>query len=352
MGYVYEHVMRPLLFKQDAEDAHDRVISGLKLLGKFGSVLRMMERFNGSWDRPPLELFGLSFPNPVGLAAGFDKNAECWTALPALGFGFVEIGTVTAHAQPGNQRPRLFRIPQHKALVNRMGFNNEGAEAVAARLAHDFKKRKVPLGVNIGKSKVVNIEHASEDYLTSFNLLADFADYFAINVSSPNTPDLRKLQGHGYLDDLLQLLKDANVERAKKLGKRPIPMLLKIAPDLSYVELDRVIASLLSVGFDGVIATNTMLARPECVKDCLEKGGLSGGPIGSKALNMVSYIHRTTEGKLPIIGVGGIMDERIAGAFFDAGASLIQIYSGMVFRGPLFPRDLARAVSWRQREWI
>lgn len=353
MGLIYEHVMRPLLFRQDAEDAHERVIGGLKCLSKFGPVLRTMERFNCSWDLPPIQLFGLDFPNPVGLAAGFDKNAEFWTTLPALGFGFVEIGTITAREQPGNQRPRLFRIPQHEALVNRMGFNNDGAEAVAARLARgpDYKNRKVPLGVNIGKSKVVNIEQAGEDYLASFNLLADYADYFAINVSSPNTPNLRKLQGRDYLEELLQLLYNANVERAKKLGKRPIPMLLKIAPDLSYTEIDEVVSSLLSVGFDGIIASNTMVERPECVKDCLETGGLSGRPIKPKAINIVNYIYRATEGKLPIVGVGGIMDEKDAGAFFDAGASLIQIYSGMVYRGPFLAKHLAAAVSWRQRDW-
>jgi len=354
MGVIYENIMRPLLFKQDAEDAHERVVGGLRLLSNFGSILRIMERFNGSSNRPPLELFGLDFPNPVGLAAGFDKNAECWMALPALGFGFVEIGTVTAHEQPGNQRPRLFRIPEHEALINRMGFNNDGAQAVAARLARgpDSKKRKVPLGINIGKSKVVNIENAGEDYLASFNALADYADYFAINVSSPNTPDLRKLQGKGYLGDLLKLLMDANIDRAKKLGKRRIPMLLKIAPDLTYVEIDRVIASLLEVGFDGIIATNTMVARPACVRDCLETGGLSGRPVKPRSVDIVNYVYRATAGKLPIIGVGGIMDEKSAGEFFDAGACLIQLYSGMVYRGPFFARDVARAVSWRQREWV
>lgn len=354
MGTLYESVIRPMLFKQDAEDAHERAISGLKLLCKLSPVVSVMEKYNRTQSSQPIELFGLNFPNPIGLAAGFDKNAECWTAMQALGFGHVEIGTVTAHEQPGNQRPRMFRIPEHEALINRMGFNNDGAEAVAKRLSKgpDSKKRKIPLGINIGKSKIVNIENAAEDYLMSFNHLADYADYFTVNVSSPNTPDLRKLQGKDYLFDLLNILQTANSDRAKKMGKPRIPMLLKIAPDLTYKEIDQILEVLFRVKFDAIIATNTMLARPAAIGENTETGGLSGRPVAGRATQVVNYIHRSTEGKLPIVGVGGIMDEKIAGQFFDAGASLIQLYSGMVFRGPFFPKRVAQAVSWRHGEWV
>lgn len=354
MGVIYEKIIRPVLFKQDPEDAHERAIASLKLLKKSGLMLRVMERFNQTSSEQPIELFGLKFPNPVGLGAGFDKNAECWTAMAALGFGFVEVGTVTAHEQPGNQRPRMFRIPEHEALINRMGFNNEGAEAIAARLAKGpvSKKRTFPLGVNIGKSKVTTIENAAEDYLSSFHKLADHADFFTVNVSSPNTPELRKLQGADYLMDLLNALHSANQERAKKLGKPRIPMLLKIAPDLSFTEIDQVVASILDVGFDGIVATNTLVARPDYMSETLETGGLSGRPLKARAANIVKYIHQSTEGKLPIVGVGGITDVESAGAMFDAGASLVELYSGLVYRGPFFPRDVARGMAWRQREWI
>ena len=354
MGMLYENIMRPFLFRQDPEDAHERVISGLKVLGRFNSILRLMEHFNGTKSYSPIELFGLKFPTLVGLAAGFDKNAECWNVLPAFGFGFIEIGTVTAHEQPGNQRPRMFRIPEREALINRMGFNNNGSKAVAARLSQQlcWNKRTVPLGINIGKSKVVTVDQAIDDYLASFNDLADYADYFAINVSSPNTPDLRKLQRKGYIEDLLSILSKANEDRAKKLGVRKIPMLLKIAPDLKFTEIDVIIESLLNASFDGIIATNTMIERPESLKKYSEVGGLSGRPIHKKAVDIVNYIYRATSGKLPIIGVGGITDVKAAGDMLDAGASLIQIYTGMVYRGPFFARDVAKAVCWRQREWL
>ena len=355
MGLLYEKAIRPILFKADAEDAHERAIKSLKFLCHFKFLLKLMERYNCVVSERPIELFGLNFPNPVGLAAGFDKNAECWPAMSALGFGFVEIGTVTAKEQPGNQRPRLFRLLQHEALINRMGFNNEGVEKVAQRLAaqfNNYKRSRIPLGINIGKSKVTTLDHAAQDYLTSFKALADYADYFAINVSSPNTPGLRKLQGKDHLEALLTALNEANHQRAVKLGKQRLPMLLKIAPDMSFQQVDTIVETLMSVGLDGVIATNTMVERPGAMGEITESGGLSGQPIASRAINIVNYIHRSTNGKLPVIGVGGIVNERAAGAFFDAGASLVQLYSGMVYRGPFWAREVARAVSWRQREWV
>lgn len=354
MGALYEKVVRPIMFRQDAENAHARALAWLALLQRCGPLRKSMESWNSSRGEP-LELFGLKFPNPIGLAAGFDKDAHCWQVMGALGFGFVEIGTITCQEQPGNPKPRIWRFPEQQALINRMGFPNAGAEAAAARLADapPPRKRAFPLGINIGKSKVVPLDHAVEDYLGSYRALADYADYFAINVSSPNTPDLRRLQEKGHLTQLLTTLLDADAERAKRLGKPRIPMLLKIAPDLTYRQIDEILSIATELELSGLIATNTLVERPAgFTGDKIPAGGLSGRPLSRKATDVVDYIYRSTDGKLPIIGVGGIMDERDAGAMFDAGASLIQIYTGMIYRGPFFARDLARAVSWRTREWV
>ncbi|GHB94815.1 quinone-dependent dihydroorotate dehydrogenase [Cerasicoccus arenae] len=352
MGAFYETLVRPYLFRGDPEEAHDRALGWLHMLSGFSPALRLMERYNRPTKGEPIELFGLNFPNPVGLAAGFDKNAHCWQAMAALGFGHVEIGTVTRQEQPGNQKPRVFRYPQHEALINRMGFPNEGADAVAKRLAKapPSRKRRIPLGINIGKSRVTPVDQAVGDYLGSYEKLADFADYFAINVSSPNTPDLRQLQQRSYLSELVGAVIAADRDRARKLGKERIPMLIKIAPDLSYREIDEVLTSALEVGADGIIATNTLLDRPvDLGKD--EVGGLSGSPIHRRAVDVVNYMYRSVGDKLPIIGVGGIHDERSAGDFFDAGAKLIQIYTGMIYRGPFFAKDLAQAFCWRTEDW-
>jgi dihydroorotate dehydrogenase len=350
----YEKALRPVLFKQDAEDAHSSTVLMLSLLSKARTACRMLEKYSMPTRTRPIELFGLKFPTAVGMAAGMDKNADFWRAAPAFGFGHVEIGTITAHKQPGNPRPRLFRIPRHEAVINRMGFNNEGAEAVASALrksgAHE--KRAIPLGINIGKSRVTPLDQATDDYLQSFNLLAEFADYFAINVSSPNTPDLRKLQGDDYLPELLGALKDASRKRARKLGTKPIPLLLKIAPDLSFPQIDSILGHISDHEFDGIIATNTTLARPGALASFNEAGGLSGRPLFQRSLEIVNYISRATEGKLPIIGVGGICDTHAAGRMMDAGASLVQVYTGWIYRGPFFPARVAEALAPRQRPWI
>jgi dihydroorotate dehydrogenase len=353
MSFLYEKCIRPLLFRQDPEVSHEQAIAMLKFLAAMPSVCRLMEGYNQVSGLKPIELFGLSFPNPVGLAAGFDKNAVCWPALKALGFGFAELGTVSYQRQPGNPRPRLERYPCHEALINRMGFNSDGAEAVARRLARTSrtKKRNIPLGVNIGKSKVVPLDCAAEDYLNSFHRLADFADYFTINVSSPNTPELRKLQGKRYLEDLLKVLKDAAEDRSRKMGVGRVPLLVKVSADLGFRQLDAVLEVVDSLEIDGLITTNTLLWRPSTFPE-EPKGGLSGEPILGRALKAVSYIHRSTGGKLPIIGVGGIMNPEGAGRMMDAGASLIQIYTALVYRGPFFAKTLAKALSWRQRPWL
>ncbi|MGE9296564.1 MAG: quinone-dependent dihydroorotate dehydrogenase [Puniceicoccales bacterium] len=354
MGAFYESIIRPTLFRGDAEEVHERALGWLKMLSGMGPALALMEKYNRPSRGAPIELFGLTFPNAVGLAAGFDKNAQCWQAMAALGFGHVEIGTVTAQEQPGNQKPRVFRLPEHEAVINRMGFPNEGAEAVAKRLANgpSARKRRIPLGINIGKSRVTSIDQAVDDYLASYNLLADHADYFAINVSSPNTPDLRQLQQKNYLTGLVGAVIEADRDRARKLGKERIPILVKIAPDLTFRELDDVIESSLEAGANGIIATNTLVERPFDLGDKDETGGLSGRPIHQRSIKIVNYIHRSVGAKLPIIGVGGIVDERSAGDFFDAGAQLIQVYTGMIYRGPFFAKELAQALSWQAEEWV
>lgn len=354
MGAAYESLIRPVLFRGDAELAHERAIGWLRILGRFGPVIRMMERYNSPRHGEPIKLFGLDFPNAVGLAAGFDKNALCWNVMGALGFGHVEVGTVTRNDQPGNQRPRLSRLPRHEALINRMGFPNDGAEVIAKRLAKRAggKRRGIPIGINIGKSKTTPLEQATAEYIDTFNILADCADYFTINVSSPNTPELRRLQEEDYLRELLGELNQTNAERARKLGKDRIPMLVKIAPDLSYREIDSILEVVQEVGFDGIVATNSMIDRPIDLGSKDEAGGLSGRPIHRRSTQIIHYMHLATKGKVPIIGAGGIMDEKSAGELFDAGASLVQLYTGMVYRGPFFAKRVAQALVWRSAEWV
>ncbi len=349
MDVMYEKLLRPRLFRSDAEHAHERAVKALARLGAVGPLCRWLEsrhRLPTSRFRP-IQAFGLTFPNAIGLAAGFDKNATAWPAAAALGFGHVEIGTVTALAQEGNPKPRMFRYPQHEAVINRMGFNNEGAEAVAARLARQAPpgRRRIPLGINLGKSKVAPLEQAVEDYLASFRRLADHADYLVLNVSSPNTPDLRKLQDEERLRELLGAVSGANRER----GAAKRPLLLKIAPDLSFTQIDAVLAVIEEFGLDGIIATNTTLARPGPFSAVNENGGLSGAPLRRRSTEIVSYVARATHGRLPIIGVGGITDSESAGEKLDAGATLVQVYTGMIYRGPFFAAEIARALSDRQR---
>ena len=353
MGYIYEKVLRPALFMMDSEPAHELGVDSLALLGRLPPVCRLLEactQLSASRYRP-VQAFGLTFPNAVGLAAGFDKNARAWEAASALGFGHVEIGTITALAQPGNPKPRMFRYPAEEAVINRMGFNNEGSEAVAARLAKQPGpgQRRIPLGVNLGKSKAAPLEEAVADYLTSFARLADFADYLVLNVSSPNTPGLRQLQDEKPLRELLGAIMTANRERAARRGSPLIPVLLKIAPDLSWPQIDAALGVIAEFGLAGVIATNTTLARPGCFSTVNETGGLSGKPLRKKSTEIVNYIARATAGKLAIIGVGGICDPSSAAEKLDAGATLVQVYTGMIYRGPFFARDLAWAVCERQR---
>ncbi|MFA6960251.1 MAG: quinone-dependent dihydroorotate dehydrogenase [Opitutaceae bacterium] len=353
MGIIYEKFARPALFKMHSERAHEVGVDALALLSRLTPVCRVMEAMNqlSASSYRPVQAFGLSFPNAIGLAAGFDKNARAWEAAAALGFGHVEIGTVTALAQPGNPTPRMFRYPREEAVINRMGFNNEGSEAVAARLAKQPGpgKRRIPLGVNLGKSKVAPLDGAVADYLASFARLADYADYLVLNVSSPNTPGLRTLQDEKPLRELLGAIMAANKERSAKRGCPLLPVLLKIAPDLTWPQIDAALGVIAEFGLAGVIATNTTLARPGFFAEVNETGGLSGKPVREKSTEIVKYISRSTGGKLPIIGVGGITDTAGAAEKLDAGATLVQVYTGMIYRGPFFARDLAWGVGERQR---
>ncbi len=335
---IYERVARPALFRLgggDAEAAHEWTLHRLAAVSKRPALLRAMRRLSGV-ERAPREVFGLRFPNPVGLAAGMDKDGAALPAWPALGFGFVEVGTVTCHAQPGNVRPRVFRLRASGAVINRMGFNNAGAAALADRLA-EGPPLGVPLGISLGKSKVTPLEQAVGDYLASFRQLYPYGDYFAVNVSSPNTPGLRTLQDRGHLSELLAAL---------RAEAGPKPILVKIAPDLTEPAIADVLEVCLEHGAAGVIATNTTLHRtglaPQDVVLGEQAGGLSGAPLAARARQVVAFVHRETSGALPIVGVGGILDAAAAARLFDAGASLVQLYTGLIYRGPRLIRDIVR----------
>lgn len=353
MGKYYETLIRPLLFRRDPEHAHEQAVASLRRLAAVAPVCRALERWTraSQLKAKPVEAFGLRFPNLIGLGAGFDKNAEAWPAAAALGFGHVEVGTITAQAQPGNPKPRVFRYPAYEAVINRMGFNNEGAAAVAQRLGRQPPPgaRRIPVGINLGKSKVTPIEEATADYLASFALLADHADYIVLNVSSPNTPNLRQLQDESRLRELLGAITAANRARANDPRKRRVPVLLKIAPDLTWPQIDAVLGVIAEFALDGIIATNTTLARPGFFATVDQAGGLSGAPLRRRSTEVINYIARATAGRLPIIGVGGIVDAASAAEKLDAGATLVQIYTGMIYRGPFFAADLARGLADRQR---
>ena len=296
--------------------------------------------------------WGIDFPGPVGLAAGFDKSGTSFNALGALGFSHIEIGTVTAEAQPGNPPPRLFRLRQDAALLNRMGFNNPGAEAVAERLREE--RIEPVLGINLGKSKVTPLERAPEDYLRSVDLLLPFARYLVVNVSSPNTPGLRTLQETEPLRALLQAVGERVRQRAGDAAAGPVPVLVKLAPDLTDQQCEEAVEIAMGAGIGGIIATNTTVSRaglrtPPGRVEALGAGGISGRPLRERALEMVGRIHRQTEGRVPIIGVGGISTAEDAWQRILAGASLLQVYTGFIYEGPTIARDIHRGLLARMR---
>src|SRR5882724_8685619 len=336
MSNGYELFVRPLLFSLDAETAHHLTIALLQRASHFDPALRVLKSFQPSSN--PKTLFGLTFPNPIGLAAGLDKNGVALPAWAALGFGFIEIGTVTAMAQPGNPKPRMFRLPAQQAVINRLGFNNDGADVIAKRLRALRQSRRwpaVPVGINIGKSRTTPLERAADDYLYSFRLLRDFADYITLNVSSPNTPGLRELQEPAALSRLLHAIGGEPGPVAK-------PVVVKISPDLSMAQLHAVLAACEENGVAGIIATNTTLDHSSIPPELDEEGGLSGAPLREKSTALVRSI--AANSKIPVIASGGIFDANSAREKFEAGAQLVQLYTGFVYRGPQLLRELMEAM--------
>ena len=332
----YELFVRPLLFSLDAETAHHLTMRLLRSVSHFDSALRGLKSFQPT--SKPRTLFGLTFPNPIGLAAGLDKNGVALPAWAALGFGFIEIGTVTAKAQPGNPKPRIFRLPKQQALINRLGFNNDGADAIAQRLRALRESRRwpaVPVGINIGKSRVTPLEQATGDYLYSFRLLRDFADYVTLNISSPNTPGLRELQEPEKLSELLSAL-------GSEQGSAPKPLIVKISPDVSGAELKTILAVCEEKGVSGIIATNTTLDHSSIPQQREQAGGLSGAPLKEKSAVLVREI--AGRSRIPVIASGGIFDAESACEKFQAGAQLIQLYTGLVYRGPQLLREIMEAM--------
>jgi len=340
---MYKTLLKPVFFLFNEETIHgftSFLMSNIFSIPPIKSILKgLYVQKNSDLEK---ELFGLKFKNPIGLAAGFDKNAELFHMMDAFGFGFVEVGTVTPRSQAGNPKPRLFRLPKDEALINRMGFNNGGVEHMKKRL--QTKKRNLIVGVNIGKNKDTPLEKAVDDYVYCFEHLFEEADYFVVNVSSPNTPNLRSLQDKEPLKNILSALNDLNQAKSK-----PKPLLLKIAPDLTEGQLDDIIEIVQELKLDGIIATNTTISREGLNTsseriDEIGNGGLSGKPVKERASQVISYIHKKSNGKITIIGVGGIQNAEDVKEKLAAGASLVQLYSGFVFEGPAIVKNILKGM--------
>lgn len=335
---MYKFLIKPILFLFDPEWVHHTVFSALKIIHRIpgiGSLIRSLYQVKD--QRLERKIFGLTFPNPIGLAAGFDKDAKLYQELSNFGFGFIEIGTLTPEPQPGNPKRRLFRLPKDNALINRMGFNNEGVKEAIERLK---KNKGVLIGGNIGKNKITSNEKAVSDYVQCFESLFTYVDYFVVNVSSPNTPNLRALQDKEPLTHLLQTLKDLNISKSN-----PKPILLKIAPDLTEEQLLDIIEIITMVKIDGVIAANTTLSR-EGLQSTNKKeiGGLSGKPVTDRSTAVIRFLHEKSNKAFPIIGVGGIHTPEDALEKLKAGASLIQLYTGFVYEGPGVVKKMNKAI--------
>jgi dihydroorotate dehydrogenase len=332
----YERLVRPFLFAIDPEIAHRLTLGLLRMISHIDVALRGLNGFRPAPN--PKKLFGLDFPNSIGLAAGLDKNGIALPAWEAFGFGFIEIGTVTAKPQPGNPKPRIFRFPAQRALINRLGFNNDGADAIAQRLKKlqtSGRWPRVPVGINIGKSISTPLAEATQDYLCSFQMLRQFADYIVLNVSSPNTPGLRELQANTALSNLLAAIAEKNVINSK-------PIIVKIAPDLAPQQLGQIVATCETNKVAAIIATNTTLDHSSIPNEQDQQGGLSGAPLRQKSTELVRQI--TARSTIPVIASGGIMDGDSARQKIDAGAQLLQIYTGLIYRGPGLLREIAEAL--------
>jgi dihydroorotate dehydrogenase len=334
--------LRPLIFRLDPERAHSLTVALLRLAGALPPAAVLLRSFFRAPDRP-VRAFGLEFTNPLGLAAGYDKDGLAWRGLACLGFGHIEIGTVTPRPQPGNPKPRVFRLVEDQAVINRMGFPGLGADFVARQLG-ERRPAGLVLGVNIGKNKDTPLEAAAQDYVDLLRRFAPQADYLAVNVSSPNTAGLRRLQGRAMLEELLAALsraRSAHLDHARTPGS--LPILVKLAPDLTDEELEDALAAIHGAGMDGVIATNTTLARPDLRSSlAAENGGLSGAPLAARSRDFVRRVVQLGAGQLPVIGVGGVMNATDACAMLDAGACLVQVYTGLIYAGPGLPQAILR----------
>lgn len=332
---MFYSAIRKIFFQFDAETIHELTIKGLKNTGSTPLNVFYKQRVT----QKPVTVMGITFPNPLGLAAGLDKNGECINAFAAMGFGFVEVGTVTPRPQPGNDKPRIFRLPEANAVINRMGFNNKGVDYLVDQVRK--AKFKGVLGINIGKNKDTPDENAKDDYIICMRKIYNFATYITVNISSPNTPGLRSLQYGDALNDLLSALKTEQNELAKQYGKY-VPIAVKIAPDLTQEEVESIAQCLIENNIDGVIATNTTLSREgvEHLAHGSEQGGLSGQPVKDKSTTVIKLLAKSLAGKLPIIGVGGIASSADANEKIAAGASLVQIYTGFIYQGPALIKDI------------
>ncbi|CAN5291630.1 quinone-dependent dihydroorotate dehydrogenase [soil metagenome] len=335
MNNLY-HFLRPLLFTLDPEFAHSVTLKSLRVANQLNLIANKLSAH-------PRTVMGITFPNPVGLAAGLDKNADYIDALAALGFGFIEVGTITPKPQSGNPKPRLFRLPKSEALINRMGFNNKGLEHLIKQL--QTTAYRGILGINIGKNATTPLEKASDDYLACLRAVYNYASYITVNLSSPNTPGLRELQFGDYLRELLTTLKAAQADLTSQYGKY-VPLLVKIAPDLTEEQLNLIANTFCECAIDGVIATNTTVSRVgvEGLSHADETGGLSGKPLHKQSVQVVHTLATALAGRIPIIGVGGISSAKDANNMINAGASLLQIYSGFIYRGPSLIREMVEGM--------
>lgn len=333
---LYQRLFFPWLQRLDAETAHEWTLVALALTQRTAMGRAVLRAIRGAVTAAPVSLFGLTFPNALGVAAGFDKDVRVAVGLAALGFGHVEVGTLTPHPQAGNPRPRVFRLAADGAIINRMGFPNEGAAAALPRLqALRREPRDLVLGVSLGKQKETPLAAALADYVAVMQAVFPYADYLAVNISSPNTPGLRELQGGNYLGELLAGISHENHLLAAQHRLSPRPLLVKIAPDLTWAELDEILSAVQAAGISGIIAANTTVSRPPLRSPQQgESGGLSGEPLRQRALAIVAHIQQQTGGRLPIIGVGGVRTAADVQALLAAGASLVQIYTGLVYEGP------------------